>query len=341
MALPLFKEPWMMMLAATITGAALCLTRTLGAWFLRTFPQRFVAVGPPTPAIREIQKFCGTRPGLRYESYFRFSVEENVFPAQVIVSAPAWRTELMDTVKENLPRGVRIVDEICAYESLFGRCPVSLEPIDPEILIRRGPLARWDETIKRAFDILVVSVALIPGLPLMAMMAGAVKWTSRGPVFFRQRRFGKNREVFEVIKFRTMVDAPTPAKGAFQFTRPGDARVTPVGKILRRLHLDELPQLINILKGEMSLVGPRPEMMEFAQKMNEEIPVYKYRYQTAPGLSGIAQITQGYAMSNVEDTLKKLSYDLYYMRHRSVALDLAILVRTVFFVWGDNTHKNR
>jgi lipopolysaccharide/colanic/teichoic acid biosynthesis glycosyltransferase len=134
-----------------------------------------------------------------------------------------------------------------------------------------------------------------------------------------------------MIKFRTMRhEAELPAE--VSFTRIGDRRVTSIGRLLRRTHLDELPQLINIVRGEMSLVGPRPETVEFARRMDAELPLYELRYLVRPGLTGHAQLMQGYAMDTVTDTRAKLAYDLYYLRNYSLRLDLQILMRTVLFL---------
>jgi lipopolysaccharide/colanic/teichoic acid biosynthesis glycosyltransferase len=135
-----------------------------------------------------------------------------------------------------------------------------------------------------------------------------------------------------MLKFRTMAHAPGDGAGARGFTQVGDQRVHRVGRLLRRTHLDELPQLLNILRGDMSLVGPRPESLEFAERMDRELPLYELRYLVRPGLTGHAQLKVGYALDTVEDTRRKLAYDLYYLCHYSMRLDIQIMLRTAFFL---------
>ena len=125
------------------------------------------------------------------------------------------------------------------------------------------------------------------------------------------------------------------------FTSAADPRITKVGKFLRKFHLDEIPQFLNVLTGEMSLVGPRPEVMYFARQMSDAIPAYSLRYLVKPGLTGLAQVSQGYALDNVEDTKIKLSYDLFYIKHRNVFFDLLLILKTFFFIWNDNTYRDR
>jgi len=166
---------------------------------------------------------------------------------------------------------------------------------------------------------------------VLAVMALSIKLSSPGPILFTQMRQGRFFEPFRVFKFRTMRhEGDGSAEGGF--TRVGDTRVTAVGRILRRAHLDELPQLFNILRGEMSLVGPRPETLEFARKMDAELPLYELRYLVRPGLTGHAQLKQGYAMDTVLDTRTKLSYDLYYLCNYSIRMDLQLLLRTVLLL---------
>jgi lipopolysaccharide/colanic/teichoic acid biosynthesis glycosyltransferase len=179
---------------------------------------------------------------------------------------------------------------------------------------------------KRLVDILVSAAAIVLLAPFMAAIAVVIKLSSPGPVLFVQTRQGRFFEPFQMLKFRTMRHDSTDAS----FTRVGDDRVTAAGRSLRRFHLDELPQLFNILRGEMSLVGPRPEAVEFAQKMDVEIALYELRYLVRPGLTGHAQVKQGYAMDTVLDTREKLAYDLFYLCNYSLRLDLQILLRTLF-----------
>jgi lipopolysaccharide/colanic/teichoic acid biosynthesis glycosyltransferase len=173
-------------------------------------------------------------------------------------------------------------------------------------------------------------VGLVLMSPILVAVALAVRLESKGPVLFVQERQGRFNRPFRIFKFRTMYHEPHST--GQPVTRVGDPRVTPVGRVLRRLHLDELPQLLNILRGEMSLVGPRPEALEIARRMHAELPLYELRYLVRPGLTGHAQVKQGYAVDTVLDTQAKLAYDLYYLCNYSLRLDLQILLRTLFFL---------
>jgi len=180
--------------------------------------------------------------------------------------------------------------------------------------------------IKRAVDIAAALALMISALPIILVTAVVLKTTSRGPVFFSQIRVGVQGKPFTLYKFRTM-RADAEHKGA-QWTMNNDPRILPIGRFLRACRIDELPQCWNILRGEMSIVGPRPERPEFTSKLSEEIPYYDLRHIIKPGLTGWAQVNYPYGAS-VEDSLKKLQYDLYYIKNYSLLLDLNILLRTV------------
>ena len=161
----------------------------------------------------------------------------------------------------------------------------------------------------------------------MILVAIAVAVTSRGPVLFRQTRVGLNGDLFTIYKFRSMrVDAE--AKTGAVWATKNDPRVTPIGKYLRILRLDELPQIINVLRGEMAIVGPRPERPEFVQTLSEVIPFYRQRHAVKPGITGWAQINYKYG-ETMDDAIVKLEYDLYYIKNLSLSLDMYIIFNTV------------
>jgi len=164
-------------------------------------------------------------------------------------------------------------------------------------------------------------------LPIMLIVAGLIKLTSSGSVLYHQERVGQHGRIFTVHKFRSMVTDAEANTGAV-WSQPNDQRITPVGRMLRRTRLDELPQLWNVLRGDMSLVGPRPERPEFVRSLTEQIPFYGQRHVVRPGLTGWAQVRYTYGAS-VEDAMEKLQYDLYYIKNMSLALDLFILFSTV------------
>lgn len=180
--------------------------------------------------------------------------------------------------------------------------------------------------VKRCAEILFVLLLLPIWLPLMLIFGILVKLESKGPMFFTQERVGLGDQDFTVYKLRSMCQ-DSEKQGA-QFATKGDARVTRIGKFIRKTRIDEIPQFINILKGDMSLIGPRPEQRVFVEQFKQEIPFYSYRHVVRPGISGWAQVTQGYA-ANSDETSIKLEYDLYYIKHFSFWLDVLIVFKTI------------
>ena len=200
--------------------------------------------------------------------------------------------------------------------------------------IARTPVFERD---KRALDVLLAACGLLVTAPVLALVSVAIKLTDPGPVLFWQTRVGRNREPFRIVKLRTMRSTPPPAEqtptmGAdfpdTRYTQTEDPRITRIGHFLRKTRLDEVPQLWNVLKGEMSLIGPRAEWDALVTDYEAKIPCYHFRHLVRPGITGWAQINYPYGAS-VEDTLRKLEYDLYYIRHFSFVMDAAIVLRTV------------
>src|SRR5262249_19946024 len=208
------------------------------------------------------------------------------------------------------------------YEEYTGK--IAVEHLRPSWLIFSDGFrkTRASVAVKRAFDVIFASIGLLAGLPIMALIALAVKLTSRGSVLYHQERVGLNGAVFVLHKFRTMQPDAESATGPV-WSSANDARVTRIGRFLRGARLDELPQLWNVLCGEMSLVGPRPERPTFVQELQAQIPYYGQRHVVKPGLTGWAQVRYTYGAS-VEDAVEKLQYDLYYIKNLSFALDLVI-----------------
>jgi lipopolysaccharide/colanic/teichoic acid biosynthesis glycosyltransferase len=185
---------------------------------------------------------------------------------------------------------------------------------------------------KAVLDVVLASGLLVVALPLIAVLAVLVRLTSPGPSFYRQKRAGRGGRPFTLYKLRTMRHNCERTSGP-QWSTPGDPRVTPLGRFLRRTHLDELPQLWNILKGDMSLVGPRPERPEFLPQLEKALPHYRRRLLVRPGLTGLAQV-QLPPDTDVESVRRKLAYDLYYIQGMGLWLDLRILAATGFRVLG-------
>ena len=225
-------------------------------------------------------------------------------------------------------RGSMVVDIRSFYEHVVQRLPLS--QITDEWLLQtegfslntRGSLRR----LKRALDVLISLVLLIPATPIMLLTALIVRLESPGPVIYKQDRVGLFEKEFTVYKFRSM-RADAEKNGAV-WASAGDARVTRFGRFIRKVRIDELPQIWNILKGDMSFIGPRPERMAFVQKLKETIPYYSLRHTVKPGLTGWAQVCYPYGASE-EDARRKLEYDLYYIKNMSILLDINIIFKTV------------
>jgi lipopolysaccharide/colanic/teichoic acid biosynthesis glycosyltransferase len=191
---------------------------------------------------------------------------------------------------------------------------------------------RWYPACKALADFLLAALLCLPGLLIVFLAALAIKLTSRGPAFYTQTRVGRNGRVFAIFKLRTMIHNCESLTGP-RWSIPGDPRVTPVGWFLRVSHLDELPQLLNVLRGEMSLIGPRPERPEFIPELERTFPAYPLRLEVRPGVTGLAQV-QLPADSDLSSVRRKLSCDLYYVRHTSPWLDLRLLACTALYSLG-------
>jgi sugar transferase (PEP-CTERM system associated) len=229
--------------------------------------------------------------------------------------------------------GIAVIDLISFLERETGRVKVDL--LNPSWLIFSEGFSTsvLSKLAARTLDVAVATVMLVGLLPLTLVAALAIWIEDGSPVLYRQRRVGFMGKVFTVYKFRSMIKN-AEADGKAQWAGTGDQRVTRVGRIFRKLRVDELPQLFNVLRGDMSLVGPRPERPEFVAKLSATIPYYHERHVVKPGLTGWAQLCYPYGSSE-QDAMEKLQYDLYYIKHKSVLFDLMVLLQTVEVVfWG-------
>jgi exopolysaccharide biosynthesis polyprenyl glycosylphosphotransferase len=302
------------------------------------FVRRVVLVGPERAAARCVAAVRTLRRGF-------FDVAA-VLPCEPVALAPAalrarriWGVvmtqEAVDTIPARLllhlqERGMRLYSQAEFWERHLRRIDVeSAEPHwggsdwDPS---QAGEPGRLNAVLHRALDLVLSLALLLFTLPLMLTAALAIKLDSRGPVLYRQERAGLGGKTFTLLKFRSMrTDAE--ARGPVWATT-GDERVTRVGSFIRLIRIDELPQLVNVLKGEMSFIGPRPERPHFVAQLEQQVPFYADRALVKPGLTGWAQVNYPYGAS-VEDARAKLSYDLYYVKHRSLLLDVLILLATV------------
>lgn len=214
------------------------------------------------------------------------------------------------------------------YERLFEKLPVLM--LNDRWFLMSGGFdmlgSRFYKAVKRAFDFVAASLILLVSLPCSIIISLLVPLTSKGPVFFTQERLGAEKRPIKIIKFRTMVH--NAEENGPQWAQNDDGRVTKLGKILRKTRLDEIPQLINVLKGEMSLIGPRPEREYFVNQLTEKMPFYSLRFFVKPGLTGWAQVKFRYG-SDEMDALEKLRYELFYIKNQSLALDVRILLNTI------------
>lgn len=255
-------------------------------------------------------------------------VVDRLHPKRIVVGLQERRSNLPVTqLLELRLSGIRIEDALSAYEMAFER--ISTHELRPSQLIfssnELGP-NRTGVRLQSIYSMTIAAIALIVTGPVMLLAAALVKLTSPGPALFRQQRVGKDNRIFTLYKFRSMVQDAEAHSGAVWACR-NDPRVTLVGRWLRKLRLDELPQLFNVLKGDMSIVGPRPERPEFVAELEKRLPYYRQRHCIKPGITGWAQIKHKYGDS-VEDTVVKLEYDLYYIKNLAPALDAVIMFHT-------------
>jgi sugar transferase (PEP-CTERM system associated) len=249
-------------------------------------------------------------------------------PSRIIVGMFERRNRMpMNDLLELRFAGYIIEEAANVYERLCGR--VCLTEIRTSQLIYSGELGPRGTSLvlQNLMNLAVAGIGVVVSFPIVVLTALAVKLTSPGPVLYRQVRVGLNGSLFTVYKFRSMRADAEAATGAVWASKD-DPRVTPVGKIIRKLRFDELPQIYNVLRGEMSMVGPRPERPEFVKALSEKIPYYRQRHCIRPGITGWAQINYKYG-DTLEDTVTKLEYDLYYIKNMTLSLDCYIIFHTV------------
>jgi lipopolysaccharide/colanic/teichoic acid biosynthesis glycosyltransferase len=227
-----------------------------------------------------------------------------------------------------LERGFKIREYTQVYEELLHRVPIQFVGKD---FYKYFPFSRSNENklyifFQRAFDILLAIIGLTIGVLILPLIVLGNLLGNKGPLFYIQERIGRNGKPFQIIKLRTMV--VNAEKDGVKWAKKDDKRITKFGKFLRRSRLDEIPQFYNVLKGDMSVIGPRPERPFFVNELARIIPFYETRHIIKPGLTGWAQVKTRYG-SSIDDSLTKLQYDLYYIKHRSVFLDFNIAIKTL------------
>lgn len=324
-------------------------------------PHRVLVLGTGTEArLVEASLAAAAPPGLRLVGFHALDrIQESVVsPNRVIAAGESLETtvrnlgvhEIIVAVRQQrggvLPlrqllncrlAGVEITELARFFERVHGKVPIELLKVS-WLIYGNGYRQGWARTtVKRAFDIVAACSLMSLALPLMVLAAVAIALESGRPVIYRQERVGLGGRRFTLFKFRSMAkDAEVGGQARWAVAR--DPRVTRVGKIIRRLRIDELPQLFNVLRGEMSFVGPRPERPEFVEMLTGQVPFYAVRHSVKPGLTGWAQVRYSYG-ATIEQSVRKLEYDLYYVKNHSLALDVIVLLETVRVVLlGEGAH---
>ena len=255
-------------------------------------------------------------------------VEESSAQEVILALEGDKRQKVMEVVNQCNGQQVnfKIVPDL--YDIVMGQARTNQIYGFPLIDILPHHMPEWERRIKRLMDIFISSAILIAFCPIWLLIAIAIKLDSKGPVFYKQERVGKNSRHFTIYKFRSMVSGAESKTGP-KWAEREDPRITRVGKLIRKLRLDEVPQFINVLKGEMSLIGPRPERPYFVEKFKKEIPFYARRLGVKPGITGWAQIKGEYDTS-IDNVKTKLQFDLFYLENMSLRMDLKVIISTIY-----------
>jgi len=281
-----------------------------------------------TSALGARREDNGSVPVLGARDDLKQLVERHEISALVLATTYRVDSVLLQTLLESVERGVEVIPMAVLYERLTGRVPVEHVREDWYVALPVEQLTHSTVRLvaKRVMDIVLASLGLLCLGSILPLVALAIRLDSPGPIFYVQERVGVGGRVFRAYKFRSMV-VDAERHGAV-WAQEADPRVTRVGRFLRATHIDEFPQFLNVLKGDMSAVGPRPERPEFVEKFAAELPLYRLRHVVKPGMGGWGLIRQGYA-ATTEDVLVRLQYDLYYIKHQSLWLDMVILLKTI------------
>ncbi|MFA6525950.1 MAG: sugar transferase [Candidatus Buchananbacteria bacterium] len=292
------------------------------------------------PLAHELMEEINDRPQLGYQGQLisqapanlkQFCIDNNI---DTLVSSENLRSDAETAKKifDCLSLGIDVYNINGFYEQIAQKIPVKYIEMSWFLENLTENAKKSYEIFKRLMDILCALLGLVLTAVFVPFIALVIKLESPGPIFFKQIRVGKNGKEFLAMKFRSMID--NAEKNGAQWATKNDSRVTRFGRLMRKTRLDEIPQLINILRGEMSVVGPRPERPEFIEMLSEQIPFYSERLLVRPGLAGWAQLMGPSYGGSTEETWEKLEYDLYYVKNRSLMLDLSIILKTIRVVLG-------
>lgn len=328
------------LLALTLVISLTSQTLLRFAWFSAAarIPSRRAVVIGEGPIVAELEQALAERPAPPFVivRHLAASNRENLdeisaeflADADLVIVAQLNDEPTADRLAALNFGGTTVVDSAGAFAALTGRIPV--RQVDSRWFIATGDFASLATTtfhnVQRFLDVVAATALLALSSPLLLAAAAAILLTDGSPILYRQTRLGRFGRPFTLFKLRTM--RRSAEKDGPRFSNNDDARVLPVGRLLRRWRIDELPQLVNVLRGEMSLVGPRPERPELAQQLEREIPFYAFRYSVRPGLTGWAQVQFPYC-ADTEEHLVKLEFDLYSLRHHGPAMYLMVLLRTL------------
>lgn len=308
--------------------------RTMLEVYQSAMPAPFILVGFIDDDMEKIGLPVGDYPVLGGSKLLLEIIEKEGITDLIVAILGPMRGEMFQAVLDAQERGVNITRMPVSYEEIMGRVPIN--HLESDWLLRsfvdelRVPTLYRIE--KRMIDLVGGAIGLLLYFLIFPWVALAILLESGRPVLYLQHRLGQGGRPFNVVKFRTM-HQNAEADGEAHWAREGDPRTTRVGKVLRKMHLDEFPQFWNVLRGQMSLVGPRPERPELVAELEKNIPFYRARLLTKPGITGWAQVNYGKGAS-IQGSAEKLEYDLYYIKHRSITLDFWIVLRTIGSVFG-------
>jgi exopolysaccharide biosynthesis polyprenyl glycosylphosphotransferase len=317
----------LILIAALVLPASYFWRKFFLTYFSKDYRLRETILIGSDDTLKIVLKEIERKPFLGYKI---IATNPSIIPLQtklIAIERNLTNTEMYQKIFSMLESGVEVMDLAAFAEKISGKIP--LKAIDESWFIEYcgHQESRSYDFLKLAIDKTVAIFILIALIPIAAVILPFLLLVHGKPIFFKQIRTGLNNRSFKLYKLRTMV--VNAEKDGAQWSRPGDARITPVGKFLRKTRLDELPQLINIIRGEMSLVGPRPERPEIIRdQLSPNIPFYNLRHLVKPGVTGWAQVTFRYGFSQ-EDSLEKLQFDLFYVKNRSIWLDIIVVLKTI------------